>query len=68
MRNIAAALSLLALAACAGMPESEGPPTAFRLTSRGIFSKYRPIDRFPARRYSRRWGKRWFQIPIPYRK
>jgi len=34
--NIAAALSLLALAACAGMPESEGPPTAFRLTSPGI--------------------------------
>ena len=36
MRNIAAALSLLALAACAGMPESEGPPTAFRLTAPGM--------------------------------
>ena len=36
MRNIAAALSLLALAACAGMPESEGPLTAFRLTAPGM--------------------------------
>ena len=36
MRNIAAVISLLALAACAGMPESEGPPTAFRLTAPGM--------------------------------
>jgi Raf kinase inhibitor-like YbhB/YbcL family protein len=41
MRNIAAALSLLALAACAGMPESEGPPTAFRLTSPGMLDNAR---------------------------
>jgi Raf kinase inhibitor-like YbhB/YbcL family protein len=36
MRNIAAALSLLALAACATTQEIEGPPTAFRLTSPGM--------------------------------
>ena len=36
MKKIAATLSLLALAACASMQESEGPPTAFRLTSPGM--------------------------------
>jgi len=36
MRNIAAALTLLALAACATTQELEGPPTAFRLTSPGM--------------------------------
>ena len=39
MRNIAAALTLLALltlTACATTPEMEGPPTAFRLTSPGM--------------------------------
>ena len=36
MRNIAAALFLLALAACTTTQELEGPPTAFRLTAPGI--------------------------------
>jgi Raf kinase inhibitor-like YbhB/YbcL family protein len=36
MKNTIAALSLLALAACAMTQESEGPPTAFRLTSPGM--------------------------------
>ncbi len=36
MKTIAATLSLLTLAACASMQESEGPPTAFRLTSPGM--------------------------------
>ena len=31
---------------------------------RGIFSKHCAIDRFLGRRYSRRWGKRSFEIPI----
>ena len=30
-----------------------------------IFSKHRVIDRLSGRRYSRRCGERWFQIPIP---
>ena len=37
MKKIAATLSLLVLAACASMQESEGPSTAFRLTSPGSF-------------------------------
>ena len=36
MKTTIAALSLLALAACTTMQESEGPPTAFRLTSPGM--------------------------------
>lgn len=36
MKDTAATLSLLALAACASMPESEGPSNAFRLTSPGM--------------------------------
>ena len=36
MKRTIAALSLLALAACATTPDSEGPPTAFRLTSPGM--------------------------------
>lgn len=36
MKQLAAALSLLALAACAAMQENEGPSTAFRLTSPGM--------------------------------
>ena len=36
MKKTAAALSLLALAACAATPQQEGPPTAFRLTSPGM--------------------------------
>lgn len=36
MRSIAAAITLLALAACATTPEMEGPPSAFRLTSPGM--------------------------------
>jgi Raf kinase inhibitor-like YbhB/YbcL family protein len=36
MKKTVATLSLLALAACASMQESEGPPTAFRLTSPGM--------------------------------
>ena len=36
MKKTVAALSLFALAACAGMQESEGPSTAFRLTSPGM--------------------------------
>ena len=36
MKKITAALALLALTACAAMPESEGPPNAFRLTSPGM--------------------------------
>ena len=36
MKRTVVALSLLALAACAAMQESEGPATAFRLTSPGM--------------------------------
>ena len=36
MKKIVAALSLLALAACATTQEIEGPPTAFRLTAPGM--------------------------------
>ena len=36
MKKTVAALSLLALAACATTQESEGPPTTFRLTSPGM--------------------------------
>jgi len=36
MKTIAAAISLSLLAACSTMQESEGPPTAFRLTSPGM--------------------------------
>ena len=36
MKKTVAALSLLALAACA-TPQQEGPSTAFRLTSPGSF-------------------------------
>lgn len=36
MKKIAATLSLLVLAACASMQESEGPQNAFRLTSPGM--------------------------------
>ena len=36
MKKAAATLSLLALAACASMQESEGPSNAFRLTSPGM--------------------------------
>ena len=36
MKKTIAALSLLALAACATTQEAEGPPTAFRLTSPGM--------------------------------
>ena len=36
MKRTAATLALLALAACAGMQESEGPANAFRLTSPGM--------------------------------
>jgi Raf kinase inhibitor-like YbhB/YbcL family protein len=36
MKKTAATLSLLALTACASMPESEGPSNAFRLTSPGM--------------------------------
>jgi Raf kinase inhibitor-like YbhB/YbcL family protein len=36
MKKIVATLSLLMLAACASMQESEGPPTAFRLTAPGM--------------------------------
>src|SRR5262245_3938419 len=36
MKKTVIALSLLALAACASMGESEGPSTAFRLTSPGM--------------------------------
>ena len=36
MKTTIAVLSLLALAACTTMQESEGPPTAFRLTSPGM--------------------------------
>jgi Raf kinase inhibitor-like YbhB/YbcL family protein len=36
MKKIAAMLSLLVLAACASTHESEGPPSAFRLTSPGM--------------------------------
>ncbi len=36
MKNTAATLSLLALAACASMQENEGPSNAFRLTSPGM--------------------------------
>ena len=36
MKKTVAMLSLLALAACATTQESEGPPTAFRLTSPGM--------------------------------
>jgi len=41
MKTTIAALSLLALAACATMPESEGPPTAFRLTAPGMLDNSR---------------------------
>ena len=36
MKKTIAALSVIALAACAAMQEAEGPPTAFRLTSPGM--------------------------------
>lgn len=36
MKKTAVTMSLLALAACASMQESEGPPNAFRLTSPGM--------------------------------
>ena len=36
MKKTAAALSLLALAACANMQQQDGPSTAFRLTSPGM--------------------------------
>lgn len=36
MKTTSAVLSLLALSACTTMHESEGPPTAFRLTSPGM--------------------------------
>jgi len=36
MKKTVATLSLLVLAACAATQESEGPPTAFRLTSPGM--------------------------------
>src|SRR4029079_16720645 len=36
MKKTAATLSLLALGACASMQESEGPSSAFRLTSPGM--------------------------------
>jgi phosphatidylethanolamine-binding protein (PEBP) family uncharacterized protein len=36
MRTIAAAIAMSLLAACSTMQESEGPPTAFRLTSPGM--------------------------------
>jgi phosphatidylethanolamine-binding protein (PEBP) family uncharacterized protein len=36
MKKTVAVLSLLALAACTTMQESEGPPTAFRLTAPGM--------------------------------
>lgn len=36
MKKIAAILALLTLTACASLPENEGPPNAFRLTSPGM--------------------------------
>lgn len=36
MKTTVAALSLLALTACSTLPESEGPPTAFRLSAPGM--------------------------------
>jgi len=31
---------------------------------RGIFTRHRAILRFSPRRYSRAWGKKWFEFPI----